>query len=114
MDRIRRSHGNDAYRSLASVHPKPHRSTSYNHESGLVYDEVEVSGSSSQSNWVYDYRTPQIARVRLRPHEKTGARTLFHMALVKLGLESQNLTVDALQMLPWSIGERIWQQITQK
>lgn len=113
MDRIRRSQGNDAYRSLASVPPKPHRSTSYNHESGLVYNEVEVSGSSSQSNWVYDYRTPQIGRVRPRPHENTGARTLFHMALVKLGLESQNLTVDALQMLPWSIGERIWQQITQ-
>jgi len=114
MDRARRSQDNAAYRSLAAIHHEPHRNTSYDHESGLVYNEVEVSGSGSHSNWIYDYRTPRLVRVRPRPNEETGARTLAHMALIKLGLESRNLTVDALQMVPWPIGERIWHQITQK
>ena len=114
MDRIHRSQVTAAHRPMATTNHLPLRNTSYDRDSGLVYNEVEVSGTGLQNSWISDYKTPSIVRLRPRPHSKTGARSLARMALIKIGLESQNLTVEALQMLPWSIGDLIWQQITEK
>ncbi|KAK5942832.1 hypothetical protein PMZ80_005398 [Knufia obscura] len=114
MDRVRRSYGTAVHRPPVSRNHIPHQNTSFDHDSGLVYSEVEVSGSGSHNSWIFDYKTPSIVRARPRLPTATGARPLAHMALIKLGIESQNLTVEALQNLPWSIGERIWQQITDK
>lgn len=114
MDSRRRFQGTAAHRSLVSMHQVPSKSTLYDRDSGLVYSEFEVSGSGSRNGWILDYRTPSLVRNKPQPQTDTGARSLTHMALIKLGIESRNLTVEALQLLPWSIGERIWQQITKK
>lgn len=92
----------------------PQKNISYDTDSGLVYSEFEVSGRGSRGNWISDYRTPSIVRTRLCASTGTGVRSLAQMALAKLGIESRSLTVETLQMLPWSIGERIWQQIVEE
>jgi len=114
MNRTRNTMGGTAHRPLASIQHEPYRNTSYDAESGLVYNEVEVPSGIPHSNWINDYRTPKLVRVKQRAHKGTGARSLAHMALIRLGLESQNLTIEVLTSLPWSIGEQIWQQITEK
>ena len=109
----KKSRGPPLYREIASRRQAQlPRTTSYDHESGLVYDEFEVAGRSL-TGWINDYKTPSIVKTRNRPNDN-GARSLANMVLLKLGIESQNLTVEALQMLPWAIGERIWQQILLK
>lgn len=95
-----------------SLGSRPHRSESYDRESGLVYHEHEITGSKSSSlGWISDFATPNLVRTRRRANEERGARTLHGMILQKLGMESQDLTVEALQFLPWTVGQHIWQSI---
>lgn len=94
--------------------PSTTRTTSHDPDSGLVYDEFEVSANRGASTWITDYKTPALVRTRVRPNDEKGARSLVDMALTKLGLESQQLTSEALQSLPWVIGEQIWNRICDK
>lgn len=102
-------------RQTASVDLAPSRNKSYDRESGLVYNEIEVvAPKSANVGWIGDFATPSLVRTRKRPHEQAGARRLYDMALLKLGMESQDLTVEALQHLPWTIGKSIWESICAK
>lgn len=88
------------------------RSKSYDRETGLVYDEIEVSRPKSSSHgWISDFATPNLVRTRRRRNEGKGARTLHSMILQKLGIESSDLTVEAIQSLPWTVGQQIWESI---
>lgn len=112
--------GNSKSLSTRRIRTKPtlvssaHRSTAYDRESGLVYDEVQVYGGKGSSTWITDYKTPKLVRTRVRPNEAKGARGLAEMVLGKLGLEAHELTVEALQPLPWVIGGKIWERICDK
>ena len=90
------------------------RTTSHDPDTGLVYDEFEVAANRGAGTWITDYKTPAIVRTRRRPNEGNGARSLADMALAKLSLESYQLTPDALQSLPWAIGEQVWRRICDK
>lgn len=92
----------------------PVRTATYDRDSGLTYDEFEVSAARGASTWITDYKTPSIVRTRVRPNDEQGARSLVDMALTKLGLESQQLTSKALELLPWVIGEQIWKRVCDK
>lgn len=109
------SHSKKRHRQANSLESKPHRSRSYDRDSGLVYHEVEITASkSSNLGWIGDFATPNLVRTRRRPNEEKGARSLHGMVLQKLGIESQDLTVEALQFLPWTVGQHIWQSICTK
>lgn len=102
-------------RQTNPLESKSHRSRSYDRDSGLVYHEVEISGSkSSNLGWIGDFATPNLVRTKRRPNEEKGARSLHGMILQKLGIESQDLTVEALQFLPWTVGQHIWRSICAK
>lgn len=90
------------------------RTTSYNDETGLVFDEFEVSGAKGANRWISDYKTPNLVRKKIKLNEEKGARTLAEMVLGKLGLESQELSPESLQALPWTVGEKIWNRICEK
>lgn len=101
-------------RGTAGRHERPASSitrTSYTFDSGVVYDEVEVTGIRGSRSWISDYKTPNLVRRRPQPNDAVGARSLSAMALNKVGIESQNLTVEVLQSLPWAVGERIWDHV---
>lgn len=95
--------------------PSPARLNSFDRESGLVYNEVEIARPKSFNHgWISDFATPSLVRTRRRPNDEGGARTLHAMILQKLGIESQDLTVEAIQYLPWTVGKQIWDSICAK
>lgn len=94
---------------------RPTVANSFDRESGLVYNEVEIARPKSFSHgWISDFATPNLVRTKRRPNDEAGARTLHAMILQKLGIESQDLTVEAIQYIPWTVGRLIWDSICAK
>lgn len=90
-------------------------SRSFDRDSGLVYNELEVARPKSFGHgWISDFSTPNLVRTKQRPNPEGGARKLRDMMLQKLGIESQELTLEAIQYLPWTIGQQIWESICVK
>lgn len=91
------------------------RSTELDHDSGLVYDQVEVRGPYGlEMSWISNYKHAHIAKTRLLPNDGRGARSLLQMALIKASNLSQDLTVEALRALPYSLGQLVWERITEE
>ncbi|KAK5072827.1 hypothetical protein LTR64_000765 [Lithohypha guttulata] len=87
------------------------KTTSYDHESGVAYDELEISGSRGAGNWISEYRSPGLVHARAKPNDQQGARSLSAMVINRIRSLSQDLTTEALRSLPWALGETIWKRI---
>ena len=88
--------------------------TSYDSDTGLVYDERQITAVRGATNWITNYRTPSIARNKERSNKGPGLRKLTDMVLNKLAIESQQLSPEALQFLPWELAQQIWTRICEK
>ncbi|EXJ84951.1 hypothetical protein A1O3_05626 [Capronia epimyces CBS 606.96] len=90
--------------------PRPIGEQKYDPESGQVYSEIEVRFNRRQySDWIGEPKTPALVK-KPRPNEH-GARSLADMAKVKVATQFQNLTPDHFAAVPWSIAERVWNQL---
>ena len=86
------------------------RGTTYDIESGQVYIEKTVRASKKQKvNWIHQYKTPSL--VRGRHANKAGAASLFDMAKAKVARETPNLTASHLEVLPSSVGRKLWDEV---
>jgi hypothetical protein len=61
------------------------------------------------TNWVNEYKTPSL--VKRRPANREGAASLFDMAKAKVAREMRNLTASHLEVVPLSIGKKLWDEV---
>lgn len=76
-----------------------------------VYSEIEVRPHRiALSDWLNEPKTPNLIK-RPRKNEH-GARSLAEMARIKLVTQFKNLTSDHFASVPWSVAEKLWEQLT--
>jgi hypothetical protein len=86
------------------------RGTTYDVETGQVYTESTVRAPKKQmTNWINAYKTPSL--VKRRHANREGAASLFDMARAKVAREMRNLTANHLEVIPFSIGKKLWDEV---
>lgn len=82
----------------------------FDQDSGQVFTEMEVPFNKKQySDWIAELKTPGLLK-RARNNE-TGARSLFEMAKNKTARQFRELDADHFELVPWSIAEKVWQEV---
>lgn len=96
------------------VPPGPHRTRTFDQQSGVQYDEIEVLASDARSlSWITDYRrAPQSRNPRRALHE-FGTRSLMETACLQIADQWESLTPDHFRHIPWVMAQRVWRQITE-
>ena len=64
---------------------------------------------NKSSDWIRDFNTPRIV-TKPAPNAK-GARPLADIARWKVVKEFRNLTSEHFATVPWTVAEKIWDQI---
>ncbi|KAI1608651.1 hypothetical protein EDD36DRAFT_447466 [Exophiala viscosa] len=90
--------------------PGPIMEHKFDPESGQVYSEAEVRfRRTKQTDWIGQARGGGYIK-KERP-VGSGARSLAHLAKIKVAKQFPSLTADHFASIPWSLAEQIWEEL---
>lgn len=83
---------------------------SFDPDSGLVFTEISCKGTPMTADWMWKTTGSTRAHGRFRSIGP-GCDSLFNMALRSASLNSFSITAENLEILPWGIGQKLWECI---